>query len=84
MARSVCRASRRCATGFRPALSTVVGMKLRWLLLGLIVTALLVPAFLLTADRLLDPQGGTWVRLIAFTPHAVLLYAAALLPLLLA
>ncbi len=48
------------------------------------MTALLVPAFLLTGDRLLDPQGGTWVRLIAFTPYAVLLYAAALLPLLLA
>ena len=59
-------------------------MKVRWLLLGLLVTALLVPAFLLTGDRLLDPQGGTWVRLIAFTPYAVLLYAAALLPLLLA
>ena len=59
-------------------------MKLRWLLLGLLVTGLLVPAFLLTGDRLLDPQGGTWVRLIAFTPYAVLLYAAALLPLLLA
>jgi len=58
-------------------------MKLRWLLLGLVLTALLVPALLLTYARLLDPQGGTWVRVVAFTPYAVALYALALLVLLL-
>ena len=59
-------------------------MKLRWLLLGLLVTLLLVPARLLTTARLLDLPGGTWVRLVAFTPYALVLYAAALLLLLLA
>ncbi len=57
-------------------------MKLRWLLLGLLVTVLLVPAGLLTTARLLDLPGGTWVRLVSFAPYAVVLYAAALLLLL--
>ena len=35
-------------------------MKLRWLLLGLLVTLLLVPAGVLTAARVLDLPGGTW------------------------
>ena len=59
-------------------------MRLRWLLLGLLLTAVLVPAFLLTYDRLMDPQGGAWVRLLAFTPYALALYALAFLLLLLA
>jgi endonuclease/exonuclease/phosphatase (EEP) superfamily protein YafD len=59
-------------------------MKLRWLLLGALTTLLLVPALLLTTARMLDLPGGTWVRLVAFTPYAVVLYAAALLLLLLA
>src|SRR4051812_7241436 len=65
-------------------LPTVMPMRLRWLLLGLLVTFLLVPAVLLTAGRLLEPAGGTWVRLVAFTPFGVVLYAAAVLVLLLA
>ncbi len=59
-------------------------MKLRWLLLGVLTTLVLVPALLLTTARLLDLPGGTWVRLVAFTPYALVLYAAALLLLLLA
>lgn len=58
-------------------------MKLRWIALGLLVTLLLVPAGLLTAARLLDLPGGAWVRLVAFTPYALVLYAAAVLLLLL-
>jgi endonuclease/exonuclease/phosphatase (EEP) superfamily protein YafD len=59
-------------------------MKLRWLLLGLLVTLLLVPAGFLTAARVLDLPGGTWVRLVAFTPYALVLYLLALLLLLVA
>lgn len=59
-------------------------MKLRWLLLGLVVLGLLVPALTLTGVRFLDPVSGTGVRLVAFTPLALALYAAAVLPLLLA
>src|SRR6478735_10698624 len=59
-------------------------MKLRWLLLGVLTTLVLVPALLLTTARALDLPGGTWVRLVAFTPYALALYAAALLLLLLA
>jgi endonuclease/exonuclease/phosphatase (EEP) superfamily protein YafD len=54
-------------------------MRKRWLVLGLLVTLLLVPAGLLTAARALDLPGGGWVRLVAFTPFAVVLYAAAVL-----
>lgn len=75
---------RRGVTSATPALASVGAMKLRWLLLGLLVTLLLVPAGLLSAARLLDPPGGGWVRLVSFTPYAVVLYAAALLLLLLA
>ncbi len=57
-------------------------MKLRWLLLGLLVTVLLVAAGLLTTARLLEPPGGTWVRLVAFTPYGLGLYLLALLLLL--
>ncbi|NUR07765.1 MAG: endonuclease/exonuclease/phosphatase family protein [Nocardioidaceae bacterium] len=59
-------------------------MKVRWLLLGGLVTLLLVPALLVTTARLLEPPQGPWVRLVAFTPLGVVLYAAALLLLLLA
>lgn len=59
-------------------------MKVRWLLLGLLVTLLLVPAGLITAARMLDLPAGAWVRLVAFTPYAGVLYAAALLLLLVA
>jgi endonuclease/exonuclease/phosphatase (EEP) superfamily protein YafD len=59
-------------------------MRLRWVLLGVLVTALLVPAALLTFSRLAEPVGGAWVRLVSFTPFATLLYAGALMLLLLA
>src|SRR5512141_381639 len=59
-------------------------MKLRWLLLGLLVSVLLVPAALLATARLLDLPGGVWVRLVSFTPYALVLYAAAVPLLLLA
>jgi endonuclease/exonuclease/phosphatase (EEP) superfamily protein YafD len=61
----------------------VFRMKLRWLLLSVLLALLLVPAGLVTVARLLDLPGGPWVRLVAFTPYAGLLYAVALLPLLL-
>ena len=54
-------------------------MKLRWLLFALLVLLVLVPAGLVTAARALDLPGGTWVRLVAFTPAAGLLYVVGLL-----
>ncbi len=59
-------------------------MKLRWLVPAAVVIMLLVAALMITAARLLEPPGGRWVRLVAFTPHAVVLYALALLVLLVA
>ena len=51
--------------------------------LGALALALvLAPAVVLTTVRLLDPWGALWVRLEAFTPLAIVLYAAALLVLL--
>ncbi len=58
-------------------------MRFRWLLLSVIVVGLLVPALTITAARLLEPVGGRWVRLVSFTPHATVLYAVAMLFLLL-
>ena len=57
-------------------------MKVRWLLVGLVVVSLLVPAVMITAARLLGADGGRWVRLVSFTPYAVVLYGVALLLLL--
>src|SRR4051794_35207413 len=57
-------------------------MKLRWLMLSALLVVLLVPAGLITVARLFDMPGGTWVRLVAFTPYAGVLYAVALPPLL--
>jgi endonuclease/exonuclease/phosphatase (EEP) superfamily protein YafD len=48
----------------------------------MLLILLLLPAMLLTGARALDPQGGGWVRLVSFTPYAVVLYGAALLLLL--
>lgn len=59
-------------------------MRLRWLLLTVLLLLLLVPAGAVSYARLLDPVGGTWVRLVAFTPLATVLYAVALLLVLLA
>jgi endonuclease/exonuclease/phosphatase (EEP) superfamily protein YafD len=58
-------------------------MFLRRLTIALL-SVLLLPALVLTYGRLLDPRGGLWVRLVAFTPYAALLYALALVLLLLA
>ena len=52
-------------------------MRLRWLLLGLLTAMLLVPALLVSTARALDLPGGLWVRLVAFTPYATLLYLVA-------
>jgi endonuclease/exonuclease/phosphatase (EEP) superfamily protein YafD len=57
-------------------------MRLRWLLASVLLVALLVPAGFVTFARLSDLPGGTWVRLVAFTPYAGVLYAVALLLLL--
>jgi endonuclease/exonuclease/phosphatase (EEP) superfamily protein YafD len=54
-------------------------MKLRWLALGLVVLALLVPAVMVTVTRLVEPTGGRWIRLVSFTPHVIVLYLLALL-----
>jgi len=47
---------------------------------GLLALALvLAPALLLTLVRLLEPWGGSWVRLEGFTPLAIVMYGVALL-----
>ncbi len=51
-------------------------MTLRRAVLGLLAL-LLLPAGLLTCARLLDPGRGALVRVVAFTPYAVPLYALA-------
>lgn len=72
------RPGRAAATSYREA------MKLRWLLLGLVVVTHLVPAGALTVARVVQPPGGVWVRLVAFTPYALALYGVALVLLLVA
>ncbi|QNN52023.1 endonuclease/exonuclease/phosphatase family protein [Nocardioides mesophilus] len=57
---------------------------LRRLLLLILLVVLLVPAGMLTAARLVHPAAGAWVRLVSFTPYAVVLYAAAVVVLLVA
>lgn len=59
-------------------------MKVRWVLLGLVVVILLGPAVALTVARAAQPAGGSWVRLVSFTPYAVPLYALAAVLLLVA
>lgn len=54
-------------------------MRVRWLVVGVLVALLLVPAGLVTAARLLDPPVLLGVRLVAFTPYALPLYLLALL-----
>lgn len=58
-------------------------MKPRWVLVSVVLVLLLVPAATMTLARAVQPSGGAWVRLIAFTPYAVVLYVVALLLLLL-
>ena len=59
-------------------------MRLRWLLSAMVVIAVLVPAMMITAARIVGPDGGRWVRLVSFTPYALLLYGVALLLLIVA
>lgn len=59
-------------------------MKIRCLLLGLLVAALMVPALMITTVRVFAPDGGHWVRLVSFAPYALAFYGLALLLLLLA
>lgn len=59
-------------------------MKIRWLVLGLGVVGLLVPALMLTGTRILEPDGGRGIRLVSFIPYAIVLYALALALLLVA
>lgn len=61
------------------ARTSVVVMRMRWLLLGLAVTVLLVPAAAITVARLVQPPAGAWVRLVSFTPYALALYVVAAL-----
>lgn len=70
-------ASGRC-NGFFATAFYVGTVKLRWLLVGLVVVLVLVPAGALTVARIVQPPGGAWVRLVAFTPYAFALYATAL------
>lgn len=44
----------------------------------LLLVVLLVPGVVLTLVRMLDPWGGLWVRVEAFTPVGIPVYAAAL------
>ena len=43
------------------------------------VAAVLAPALLLTSTRLVEPHGGFWIKVEAFTPLALALYAVAVL-----
>lgn len=47
-------------------------------MLGLLLVGLLVPAVLITAARVLRLDDGRAIRLVAFTPYAMLLYTLAL------
>ena len=57
-------------------------MSARGVVFCLAVLALLVPAALLTAGRVFEPDRETWIKVEAFTPLAVGLYGAALIALL--
>ncbi len=52
-------------------------MRARSILFWLAVAAFLVPAGLLTVLRVVQAEGGWWIRGVAFTPLAVPLYAVA-------
>lgn len=57
-------------------------MKIRWLLFALVLVGPLVPALMITAVRIVGPDDGRGIRLVSFTPYAVVLYALVLLLLL--
>ncbi|GAB2460548.1 endonuclease/exonuclease/phosphatase family protein [Nocardioides hungaricus] len=52
-------------------------MRARVLVFWAVVVVLLVPAAALTFARVVEPDAGFWIRLEAFTPLALVLYAAA-------
>ena len=54
-------------------------MRVRVLVLWAVVLVLLLPAVALTFARVAEPDVGLWIRLEAFTPLALPLYAAAAL-----
>lgn len=54
-------------------------MGVRTVLWWAAVAVLLVPASLLTLARALQPEAAVWVQLVAFTPLALVAYAAGLL-----
>jgi endonuclease/exonuclease/phosphatase (EEP) superfamily protein YafD len=54
-------------------------VRARVLVLWAVVLVLLVPAAALTFSRVVEPDVGFWIRLEAFTPLALALYAAAVL-----
>lgn len=54
-------------------------MRARVLVFGAVVLVLLAPAVALTFGRLVEPDVGFWIQLEAFTPLAIVLYAAAAL-----
>lgn len=54
-------------------------MRARVLVFWAVVLVVLLPAAALTFGRLVEPDGGFWIRLAAFTPLAIVLYAAAVL-----
>lgn len=60
----------------------VLRMRARSVTFWLVVAGLLVPGLLLTVLRLLQADGGWWVRGVAFAPLAVPLYGAAVVLLL--
>ncbi len=65
-------------------LASVASMKKRWVLVGLVLVVVLAPALAMTLARIVQPSGGSWVRLVSFTPYAIVLYAVSVLLLLLA
>ncbi|WP_155993253.1 endonuclease/exonuclease/phosphatase family protein [Nocardioides sp. URHA0020] len=53
-------------------------MRARVVVFWSVVAVCLVPALLLTFTRLVEPRGGFWIKVEAFTPLGLALYAVAL------
>lgn len=54
-------------------------MRARVVFFWLVVAALLLPALLLTFTRIVEPGGGFWIQVEAFTPLGIAAYGVALL-----
>lgn len=67
-----------------PGFARFCAVRVKWVVGGVLVVVLLMSAGVITAARVLDPPVLLWVRLVAFTPYALLLYLAALVLLVLA